>query len=84
MGTGKGTGKSMRTCLSKLPFSKLPLVSPRNTPSVPPPPPIIEHHSHPKHPKLVVLSNYELRNHFKRVHVKRGACHARSKLRSRS
>ena len=24
VGTGKGTGKSMRTCLSKLPFSDLP------------------------------------------------------------
>ena len=29
MGTGKGTGKSRRMRLSKLPFSKLPLVSPR-------------------------------------------------------
>ena len=29
VGTRKGTGKSMRTRLSKLPFSKLPLVSPR-------------------------------------------------------
>ena len=28
LGTGKGTGKSMRTRLSKLSFSKLPLVPP--------------------------------------------------------